>query len=251
MSENKPLIIANWKMKLSVKQSVVLAKELKNRLKTKAEIVLCPTFTSLALVSKEIDKSQIKLGGQDCFWELTGAFTGEVSPLELEELGCQYVIIGHSERRQNLSETDQQIHQKLKAVIQTKMTPIICVGETFDQRQQGISDHVIIQQLHSALDGIILGQNQQLIVAYEPVWVIGTGQAINSQDAEAMHQVIYQTLLDILAEQEIDGRVRIIYGGSVDAGNISEFVGLKNTSGVLVGSASIKAEEFIGLANQF
>jgi len=165
----------------------------------------------------------------------------------LHEIGCRYVIVGHSERRQYLGETDEMVHRKVAAALSAGLVPIICVGETFEQRQTGHQDYALIQQTSRALEGIALTEDQQLIVAYEPVWVIGTGQAINPDQAQTAHQVIRQTLIDLFPLTLVTENIRIIYGGSVDSGNVADFVRLEHTAGVLVGNASLDAGAFAAL----
>lgn len=247
MSTKKPIIIANWKMKLNTAASKELATQIKNQAKSDAEIVICPSFVSLTEVEKALKGSLIKLGAQDCFWEAEGAYTGEVSADQLREAGCEFVILGHSERRKYLAETDEMVHQKVKMALAAKLTPIICVGETFEQRQNGAKDYVLIQQTTKALEGAEVGSGQQVIIAYEPVWVIGSGQAIEPEEAAMAHQVIYQSLFDLFPSELVKNNFRIIYGGSVDSDNVDSFIGLDNTSGVLVGGAALKADGFISL----
>ena len=247
MSQQKSLIIANWKMKLGLNQALDLAKSLKAVEALGKEIVICPSFASLFPVSQVLKNTELKLGAQDIFWEASGAYTGEVSASELRDVGCQFVIIGHSERRKYLGETDEIVHKKVKAALAADLVPIICVGETFDQRQAGAADYVLIQQVTKALEGIDLRPDQPVVVAYEPVWVIGTGQAIDPPQAGHVHQVIRQTLIDLFPLELVKNSFRIIYGGSVDRSNVSDFTNLENTSGVLVGNASLEAAEFIDL----
>lgn len=246
-STKKPIIIANWKMKLGLAESVALTKEIKKEAELKAEIVICPSFVNLLAVGEILKKSSIRLGGQDCFWEASGAFTGEVSALQLREIGCEFVILGHSERRQYLAETDEMVHQKVKAALSAGLIPIICVGETFEQRQDGAKDYILIQQTTKALEGVSVGQNQRVIVAYEPVWVIGSGQAVAPSEAAAAHQVIYQSLFDLFPSFLVKNNFSVIYGGSVDASNVAEFINLENTAGVLVGGAALKAKDFLAI----
>jgi triosephosphate isomerase len=244
------LVIANWKMKLNTEQSVSLAREIANGLpKTNHEVVLCPSFTALSEVANIINKKNIKLGAQDCFWEDEGAYTGEVSAKHLKELGCSFVILGHSERRMYNQETDELIHQKAKAALSKMLTPVICVGETFDQRQEGAKDYVLIQQVTKALQGLHVSEKHQIVIAYEPVWVIGSGQAISGEEASAAHQVIHQCLFDLFPAEIVKNCFRIVYGGSVDEENVSAFSGLENTSGVLVGGASLTSKRFCAIIN--
>lgn len=247
----KKYIIANWKLKLSLSESEKLAraavKKIPKKLVSK-EIILCPSFTALPAVQKIIKKSLLKLGAQNAFWEDRGAFTGEISGLLLKELGVEYAILGHSERRQYLNETDEMIHLKIKSVINEGLTPILCVGETFDQRKEGSKDYIIRQQITTALEGLTPSLSQKIIVAYEPVWVIGSGQAVEPKEAEYTHQVIKQALIDLFASSLVLKNFPIIYGGSVDAANAGEFLKQETIHGILVGSASLQADEFAKIA---
>jgi triosephosphate isomerase (TIM) len=245
--QRRPLIIANWKMNLRIPERKKLVKEIISGLKKidKAEVVLCPSFISLQEVGDLIRKTPLKLGAQDVFWEAKGAYTGEISPLMLEEMNCEYVIVGHSERRKYLNETDEMVHRKLQAALLEKLTPVLCVGETFEERQDGAKDYVIIRQMNSALDGLVLNNDQQVVIAYEPVWVIGSGQAVQPSEAGQVYQLIRQTLLDLFPLEQARNNFRIIYGGSVDASNVKPFLTEASMDGVLVGGASLKAEEFI------
>lgn len=244
MGQSKKIVIANWKMKLGVPQSVDLAKGLKNISANNVEVAVCPSFVSLTEVAKVLSGSVVKLGAQDCFWEASGAYTGEVSANYLREAGCEFVIIGHSERRQYLAETNEMVHKKIKMALAANLIPVLCVGETFEQRQNGAKDYVIIEQTTKALEGLEVGPDQRVIIAYEPVWVIGSGQAIDPQEAAASHQVIRQSLFDIFPAPSINNNFSVIYGGSVDGENISYFTELENIDGVLVGGASLQVEAF-------
>jgi len=247
MIKTKPIVIANWKMKLGLSESVALAKAVRRIGSKDIELVICPSFISLTEAAKVLKGSQIKLGAQDCFWEAEGAFTGEVSAGYLKEVGGEFVILGHSERRQYLGETDGMVHRKVKMALMANLIPILCVGETFDQRQQGATDYVLIQQVTKALEGAPVGLEQRLIIAYEPVWVIGSGQAINPEQAATAHQVIRQTLFDLFPASLVKSNFAVIYGGSVDGANVASFTGLDNTAGVLVGGASLKIDKFTAI----
>ncbi|MFH1225834.1 MAG: triose-phosphate isomerase [bacterium] len=248
-NKNLPIIIANWKMNLRAQERVNLVNQLKKELSSikGAEIVLCPSFISLQEVGRLIKEANLKLGAQDIFWEEKGAYTGEVSPLMLEEMGCEYVIVGHSERRKYLGETEEMIHKKIRIVLKEKLTPILCIGETFEERQDGAKDYVIMRQMNSALEGIELIDGQKVIIAYEPVWVIGSGQAVQPSEAGQTRDLIRQTLLDLFPIEIINNNFRIIYGGSVNSANVRQFLSEANMDGVLVGGASLKAEEFVGI----
>ena len=245
----KPLVVANWKMNLGVSQSVVLAEKIvAASLRSKGlEVVLCPSFTALPAVARVLDGSSLQLGAQDAFWEEHGAYTGEVSVEMLREVGCRYVILGHSERRQNLSETNTMIHQKTKAALQGGLIPIICVGETFDEKSQGQTEYVVMEQVSAALSGISLLGGEQIVIAYEPVWVIGSGRAVELAEAERVIKVIRHLLLDFYPREVVETRCRIVYGGSVDHKNIAGFVKITTGDGVLIGGASLKSAEFIQL----
>jgi len=252
----RKIIIANWKMNLGLKETEVLTKDILIGLKKnlsvleKVDLVLCPTLLLIPLVKSLIDKNRglkdkIDVGAQDTFWEDWGAYTGEVSPSLLRQLNCRYVIVGHSERREIFKETDEMVHQKVRACLINDLVPIICVGETFEERQRGFKDFRIINQVSKALEGIKLGANQKLVIAYEPVWVIGSGQAVDPTEVEYTHRIINQRLVDLYPLPIVRNNVRIIYGGSVDSTNVRKFLEQETVDGVLVGGASLKAQEFL------
>lgn len=252
-SSSKALVLANWKINLSLAQTLALTKKLLTgvtKLKGNFALGLCPTFPALVGVAKLLQKKKVLLGAQDVFWKPSGPYTGEVSPSVLHELGVKYVIIGHSERRQYLKETDIMIHQKLAATLAEGLTPVLCVGETFAERQAGQKDIVVARQVSTALTGITLSPGHELIIAYEPVWVIGSGQAVAPEDAFYIARVIRQSLIDIFSTRVVDNQVRIIYGGSVNMSNIASFVGRGKLSGVLVGGASLEEKSFLALLKQ-
>jgi len=244
------IVIANWKMKLNIEESLNLAREyadiLKNEDINEKEVVACPLEIALMEVGKILKNSPIKLGAQNVFWEDSGAYTGEVSAPILEEAGCKYAIIGHSERRGYLLENYEMIHQKIKAVLDhSEMIPVLCIGESLKDREQDKRDYVIIDQLQQSFGGIRLMPGQQIIVAYEPVWAIGTGQVIKPQDAENMHEIIIAALVDLFGVDDVKNYFRIIYGGSVNKENAKHFKALDNIDGLLVGGASLKTSEFL------
>ncbi len=247
---DKKFIIANWKMQLAVAESSNLAMELKNVLsKSKLDkdktVIVCPDFLSFTEVAKIFKGSNVALGAQDGFYEEAGAYTGEISLAELKASGCQYVILGHSERRK-LGETDEVVNKKVKAALASNLIPIICVGETFNERKEGQTDLVLMNQIHQALKDVKIKANDQFIIAYEPVWVIGTGQAIGPKEAWQATAVIEQSLLDIF-EGGHEASFSIIYGGSVNPSNIHDFSSISSIKGVLVGGASLDAKNFIEL----
>lgn len=253
-SPERPLVLANWKMNLSVAESQTLARSLVRGLaafkKPNFELGLCPTYPALPAVAKVLQAKKVALGAQDLFWKPVGPYTGEVSPAVLRELGVTYVIVGHSERRQYLKETDAMVHQKVLAALAEGLTPVLCVGETFAERQSGQKDIVVARQVSAALQGVVLPKGANLVVAYEPVWVIGSGQAVDPAEARHTAQVVRQSIVDMLGAATVDSRVRIIYGGSVDPSNISTFVNQSPLSGVLVGGASLEPKRFLALLRQ-
>lgn len=246
------IIIANWKMKLGIKESLVLAKEFREKFKNfkKQEVVLCPHFIALPEAKKILRGSKMKLGAQDVFWEQSGSFTGEISPDILAEAGCEYVIVGHSERRKYLLENYEMIHKTVKAVLNTdNLTPIVCIGEEASDRKTNKRDFVLVNQLQEALSGVKILSKQKLVVAYEPIWAIGSGIAIEPEEAEYAHKIIKIALNDIFGPQIASENIKIVYGGSVTSKNVAGFKNLENLDGLLVGGASLKAGEFYKIAN--
>ena len=240
-----PAIIGNWKMFTNLKQATELVTSLKTNLSkaTDIEIGVCPPFIYLAPVKAIIDNTNIKLGAQNCYWKEEGAFTGEVSPAMLKDIGCAYVIIGHSERRHQMGETDTMINNKIKAALKADLTVIFCVGELLEERQEGKIESVIRRQLEEGLDGITPDEMQRIIIAYEPVWAIGTGKTATPQQAQEMHSFIRKFITSIFNEI-VAKNVRILYGGSVKADNIAEISTQPDVDGALVGGASLKADSF-------
>ena len=251
MEKNKKIIIANWKMKLSHAASLKLAKEINEKFKklSGVEIAICPNFISLLDVGKILKSSNIAIGGQDVFWEGSGAFTGEISPSMLLEAGCKYVIIGHSERRKFLMENYEMIHKATKSVLDTEdLTPIVCIGENWDERKTDRRDFVLFDQLQQALSGLNIVGNQQIIIAYEPIWAIGSGTSIEPSEAEYAHKIIKLTLNDMFGMKIVNNNFKIIYGGSINSKNVKGFADLDNLDGLLVGGASLDVEEFYKVA---
>lgn len=245
--KNEKIIIANWKMKLSLAATVELAKNMKEKFKdlSGGQFAVCPNFISLLEVKKALKGSKIKLGAQDVFWESEGAYTGEISPEMLIEAGCDYVIIGHSERRKFLMENYEMIHREVKAVLKAeKLIPVICIGENWDERKTDRRDFVLFDQLQQALGGVSIIGDQQVVVAYEPIWAIGSGTAIEPSEAEYAHKIIRLTLNDMFGMEVVNKNFKIIYGGSINSENVEGFVDLDNLDGMLVGGASLDANEF-------
>ena len=243
------IVIANWKMQLTVDQAVEEADELKKlvkKSKTDTKVVVCPSFLSMSEVSKVLKGSDIILGAQDTYPGDSGAHTGEVSLRNLQSLGCQFVILGYSERRA-MGESDEIINAKVKAVLEHDMVPIICVGETYDERKEEKTNFVVIHQVYEALKDVKIKTGQQVILAYEPVWVIGSGQVIDDKEADRMSDIVYQSFVDAMNGANLDS-LSIIYGGSVTPDTVKRFTELKNIKGVLVGGASLDGKVFAELA---
>jgi len=252
MGSDKKLIIANWKMKLTLGQSLALAKDVKDKFQdfSNGTVAVCPNFVSLTEVRSVLDGGPVKLGAQDVFWEENGAYTGEISASMLEEAGCDYVIVGHSERRKYLMVNYEMIHKEINSVINAgNLIPIVCIGENWDERKTDRRDYVLYDQMQQALTGIDISGDQIVVVAYEPIWAIGSGTAIEPDEAEYAHKIIKLTLNDMYGMKKVSDNFRIIYGGSINSKNVGKFVGLENLDGLLVGGASLNADEFHKVAS--
>ena len=248
----KPIIIGNWKMNLTLEDARRLIVELRQGLQgtdeRKIDIVVCPTFIHLQGVNFQLPHN-IKLGAQDVFWKDKGAYTGEISSIMLKDVGCQYIIIGHSERRQNLFETDEMINQKGQACLKQGLISILCVGETKEEREKNLTDARIKEQIIKDLEGIRTQDIEKVIIAYEPVWAIGTGKTPKGSDANEVAKLIREVISEKYSKDQVD-KVRILYGGSVDSKNIKEFVDQPQIDGALVGEASLNANKFIKIVEQ-
>lgn len=241
----KPIIAGNWKMNKTVGEAQELIRALKGKVAnvTDVEIVVAPVFTALSAVAKAIKGSSIKLAAQDMYWEAEGAFTGEVSPLMLKDVGCQYVIIGHSERRTYFSETNETVNKKVKAAHAHSLKPIVCVGERLEERESGITKDVIRDHVVNGLAGITEEQILSTVIAYEPVWAIGTGKTATPEQAQEVHEFIRGLLVEIYSSDVAEG-VQIPYGGSVKPGNIAQLMAQPDIDGGLIGGASLDADSF-------
>jgi len=245
------LIIANWKMKLGLAETLDLAKKVRDKFTAvnNGVVAVCPNFLSLTAVKDILSGSAVKLGAQDVFWEENGAYTGEISPSMLVEAGCEYVIIGHSERRKYLMVNYEMIHKSIKAVLASgNLTPIVCLGENWDERKTDRRDYVLFDQMQQALSGINIVGDQKMIIAYEPIWAIGSGTAIEPAEADYAHKIIKLTLNDMYGMKILSNNFRVIYGGSINSKNVKGFSGLENMDGLLVGGASLDADEFYHVA---
>lgn len=248
INPKKRYVIANWKMKLGHEQSLVLAKELKKKYKGKenVELVVCPAATELAAVGEIFKGSQIKLGIQDIFYHDFGAYTGQISPATAKEVGCSYVIIGHSEARR-LGQSDEDVNRKIAVALKNKLTPIVCVGETFREYEEKKTELVIIAQVTKALEDIQLAPEQKIIIAYEPVWVIGSGQAVDHNIFQQIVQIIIHTAVE--AEPNLADKFEVIYGGSVDEENVQDFIVGNLSTGVIVGGNSLETDKLLKILN--
>lgn len=239
------MVAGNWKMNTTNSEAVALAQSVRDatpRL-SEGEIVLAPPFTVLSSVNEVIRGSHIKLAAQNIFYEDKGAYTGEISPAMLKDVGCTYVIIGHSERRKYFHETDERVNLKVKKGLASGLKCIICVGETEEEREKGVMEFVVGIQIKKALSGVEALDN--VVIAYEPVWAIGTGKNATSAEAEEMHLFIRNVLGETYGD--VVNNVRILYGGSVTPENFGELISMKNINGALVGGASLKSETFTGI----
>jgi len=245
----KKLIAANWKMNKTIHEAVSTVKELKSLVKNgfNADVALFPPFTALKAVHDELKGSSIKLGAQNMHFADSGAYTGDISPLMLKDSGCEYVILGHSERREFFNEDDRLINKKIISALKHSLKPILCVGETFEQREKGMAKKVIESQMKKCLAGIAKEQMNNVTVAYEPVWAISRGnpnvKAATKDDAEDAHKFI-RNLLSRLYDSQTAKNVRIIYGGSMKPENAKELLSLPDIDGGLVGNASLDARSF-------
>jgi triosephosphate isomerase (TIM) len=243
-----PLVAGNWKMN----KTVVEARDLVNTMSTPlaaisdVEKVLCPPYIAITAVASLLEQTGIGLGAQNLHWEEKGAFTGEVAPNMVREY-CSYVILGHSERRAYFGETDETVNRKVAAALKHGLIPIVCVGETLDQYESGLTAEVVRRQIKAGLAGIDPANAAKIVVAYEPVWAIGTGKASSGENANTVHQKVIRTALSALFGADGAESIRILYGGSVTASNAAEFFAYPDIDGALVGGASLKPDEFVAI----
>ncbi|MGB7202514.1 MAG: triose-phosphate isomerase [Pyrinomonadaceae bacterium] len=247
----KPVIAGNWKMYKLLAEAVDTAIELKPLVANAnhCEVVIAPVFTALKNVASRLEGSNIRVAAQDCAVQNEfGAHTGEIAPSMIKDVGCTHVIIGHSERRQFYGETDDSVNKKTKAALAAGLTAIVCVGETLDQRESGNADSVVETQLTGGLSGLTVADMERIIIAYEPVWAIGTGKTATPEQAQDMHAVIRNVLAKTNGEQ-VAHATRILYGGSVKPDNIAMLMSQPDVDGALVGGASLEAESFSQIVN--
>jgi triosephosphate isomerase len=241
----KPIIAGNWKMNKTISEAEDLACRLVEKLGhvTKTEIIIAPVFTALTGVARILAGSPLKLAAQNCYPQETGAFTGEVSPCLLKDAGCHAIILGHSERRQLLAETDELINRKIQTTLATGLTAILCVGETLEERENGAMLEVLTRQIKGGLADLTAAQMTRVVVAYEPVWAIGTGKTASNDQAQDAHSFIRGLILGLFDQTTADN-CRILYGGSVKPDNIDGLMAEDDIDGALVGGASLKAADF-------
>jgi triosephosphate isomerase len=245
-----PLVVGNWKMNTTVAEARALVAAItRSALPAGVEVAVCPPFTGLADVSRILERSAVGLGAQDMFWEAAGAFTGEVSPVMLADLGCRYVIVGHSERRQHFGDTDENVARKARAAFSHTLTPIVCVGERVDERDARQTERVITRQVAAATAGLSAEHLGHLVLAYEPVWAIGTGRAATGMEANRIIGLIRSILAT--HDNAASAYTRILYGGSVTADNVAEFSQQPEIDGALVGGASLDARKFLAIISGF
>ena len=251
ISNEKPFIAGNWKMHKTIPEAVEMVKALKEESPqlTDAELVVIPPYTMLSEVKKVIEGSTVQLGAQNIFWEEKGAFTGEVSPPMLKDAGCQYVTIGHSERRQYFGETNETVNKKIKAALAHELTPIMCIGESLQEREKGNTMDKVETQINSGLEGLGKDEIRRIVIAYEPIWAIGTGVTATPSQAEEVHSFIREKLTEKYGN-EIASYAIILYGGSVKPANTYSILKENNINGALVGGASLEADSFIQITKE-
>ena len=246
----KTLMAGNWKMNKTVSEAVDFANNLKLALRDvqDVEVVVCPTFVALSEVSKTLEGSSVKLGAQNVYMQENGAYTGEISPLMLKELGCEYVIIGHSERREYFKEDNELINAKLKLALKYQLRTILCVGETLSEYQNNQTIDIVKAEIRGGLAGVDREQMGRVAIAYEPIWAIGTGETATPNDVNKVHKIIRKIVSDMF-DTKTGEKMRIQYGGSVKPDNISALMEKSDIDGALVGGASLSVESFMQIVN--
>jgi triosephosphate isomerase len=241
----RPLLAGNWKMNLTLAQSVELARAVKDAAASASgEVAVCVPFTAITVVAEVLRGSAVRLGAQDVSWEASGAFTGEISTAMLVDAGCQMVIIGHSERRKLYGETDEHVNKKLGAALKAGLTPVVCIGETLDERETQKTWRVLETQIAGGLKGFAPADLSKVVVAYEPVWAIGTGKTASPAQAQEAHLFVRAQLEKLYGKNFASG-VRVLYGGSVTAENVDSLMAQADVDGALVGGASLKKDAFL------
>jgi triosephosphate isomerase len=240
-----PVIAGNWKMNKTVAEAVALASEIKEKVAgvENVKIIVCPVFTAVKSVADVLKGTNVKVGAQDMYWETSGAYTGEVSGEMLLEAGAEYVIIGHSERRQYFGETNETVNKKLKKALSIGLKPIVCIGETLADRESGATEAVVKKQVREGFVGLTAEEMKGTIIAYEPVWAIGTGKTATAEQAEAVHAFV-RNLVSQLWDKETADAVVIQYGGSMKPENVASLLAQPDIDGGLIGGAALKADSF-------
>lgn len=248
MAPRTPLIAGNWKLHKDCAESVAFAKELNNAIPgdIDVDVMVAPTFTALYPVCEVLKGSPIAVAAQDMFWETQGAWTGEISAAMIRSCGCTHVIIGHSERRQYFGETDDTVNAKLKAALAVGLVPVVCIGETDEERKEGKTFEVLDTQVKMGLKGLSAEELAPVVLAYEPVWAIGTGNTATPEMVQEVHAFLRKSVAESI-QKELANAMRILYGGSVKSGNIAELMALEDVDGALVGGASLEPESFSGI----
>lgn len=245
----RPFIAGNWKMNSNRADAIALATAVADGAgSANCDVAICPPSVYIDAVVQAIGDSSVGVGAQNAYAETGGAFTGELSPQMLVDIGCKYVILGHSERRQLMGETDAMVNAKVKTVLETSLIPIVCVGETLEEREAGKTTEVVSSQFDGSMAGLSDEQFSRVVIAYEPVWAIGTGKVATPEQAEAVHSDL-RSLIENRYNDAIAQATRIQYGGSVKPGNAAELLQQPNIDGALVGGAALKAEDFLGIIN--
>ncbi len=246
----RPFVAGNWKMNKGPKDAAALAGEIVAAIAgvNNVDVAVAPVAISLASVHAVVANTNLKMSAQNMFYEENGAYTGELSPLMLEEVGCTYAILGHSERRQIFGEDDELINRKTRAAISHGILPIVCCGETLEERESGSTNDKVAFQVKAALSGIRLDDAAKITVAYEPIWAIGTGRTASPEQAQEVHAMIRNLLAEIFDANAAD-KIRIQYGGSVKPANINDLIAKTDIDGALVGGASLKADSFAAIVN--
>ena len=245
----KAIIAGNWKMNKTIDEAVKMVEELKPLVKeATCDVVVCPTFVCLDAVKKAVAGSNIKVAAQNMHFEESGAFTGEVAPAMLEKMGIDYVILGHSERRTYFNETDEALNKKVKKAFEHNLTPILCCGETLEQREAGVTDDFIACQIKVDMAGLTKEQAEKVVIAYEPIWAIGTGKTATKEQANETISAI-RKVVEGMYGKEVADKIRIQYGGSVKPNTIKDQMAMSDIDGALVGGASLKAEDFSAIVN--
>ena len=241
----RPIIAGNWKMNKTLEEAVSVAVGLKRKFYTfsDADIVICPPFTALSRVQDTIVDSSLMLGAQDIYWEEKGAFTGEISPNMLKDIGCRYIIVGHSERRHIFGETDEEVNKKVRVILKHGMTPIMCIGEKLEEKDHGMTLEVLEKQLLGGLKDMTKDEVKRTIIAYEPVWAIGTGRTATPREAQEAHKFI-RKFIERTYSKQTSSKIRIQYGGSVKPDNIGQLMVQEDIDGALVGGASLDVNTF-------